>query len=341
MKELFGSMKNNWWVIVLLLFSACDSGQEQTTTIPNTKPLDIEVISLKETPVFNQEQAYKFIQSQVDFGPRVPNTETHRKCATYLAKTLANLGLDTIVQRTDVTAFNGKTLSIQNIIGQYKPNAINRILLCAHWDSRPFADRDTKKQAKPIDGANDGASGVGVLLEIARTISQSELTPNNGFDIIFFDAEDYGQPSNTIMSSQNNTWCLGSQYWARNKHRLGYYAKYGILLDMVGAKGAVFPKDGISMNYAPQFVNQMWKIAAKMGYSNYFINRNMSGQITDDHLYINTIAGIPCLDVIHYDVDKMDFGYFHHTHKDNMEIIDKGTLRAVGETVLQMIYQEN
>ncbi len=144
-----------------------------------------------------------------------------------------------------------------------------------------------------------------------------------------------------MISSQSNTWCLGSQYWSRNKHVPGYTAKYGILLDMVGATDAVFPKDGVSMAYASSFTNKMWAVADKLGHSNYFINRLMRGQITDDHLYVNAIAGIPCLDVIHYDIDEADFGSFHHTHRDDMDIIDKKTLKAVGETVLQMIYQED
>ncbi|MBL4651404.1 MAG: M28 family peptidase [Flavobacteriales bacterium] len=335
-------MKNSRWVILLLLLSACGSETDiKPPKVEIVKPTVLEPIVLQKTPLFDAEQAYQFIQKQVDFGPRVPNTKTHKQCAKYLAKTLADFGLDTIVQRTIVTAFNGKPLSIQNIIGQYNSEAINRILLCAHWDSRPFADRDTKKQAMPIEAANDGGSGAGVLLEIARTISQSDLPPNIGFDIIFFDAEDYGQPNSIMTAPKQNTWCLGAQYWAKNKHRMGYSAKYGVLLDMVGATDAVFPKDGVSMAYAAQYVNQMWRVAKEMGYSNYFVDRRMQGQITDDHLYVNAIAGIPCLDVIHYDIDRSDFGSFHHTHKDNMDIIDKKTLTAVGETVLQMIYQEN
>jgi glutaminyl-peptide cyclotransferase len=291
-------------------------------------------------PDFNADSAYFFIKQQVDFGPRVPGSEAHKKCAFFLEKKLKNYGMEVLLQKAELAVFTGKKVPAINIIGRYLPEEKNRILLMAHWDTRPFADRDKEKRTQPIDGANDGASGVAVLLEIARQIHLAENKPPIGIDIIFFDVEDYGQPQETMMLDKSNTWCLGSQHWARNPHVSDYRAKYGILLDMVGAKNAIFPKEGHSMHYAAPVVEKVWKTAARLGYAKYFIdNRDYRG-LTDDHYYINTIAHIPSIDIVHYDPYKNDFGDFHHTHKDNMSIIDKETLYAVGHTLLDVVFNE-
>ena len=215
-----------------------------------------------------------------------------------------------------------------------------RIMLCAHWDTRHIADRDEENPTGPIDGANDGASGVGVLLEIARHLSQ--VDPDLGIDLIFFDAEDYGSPQlsmgMTALSDMDNSWCLGSQFWAKNPPITGYKPQFGILLDMVGGEFATFPKEGFSLKYANPLVQAIWNKAQNLGYGNYFINRAIGG-ITDDHKYINEIAGIPTVDIIHYNPNKSDFGVFHHTHQDNITIINKNTMVAVGSTCMEIIYQ--
>ena len=214
-------------------------------------------------------------------------------------------------------------------------------MLFAHWDTRPFADRDTKDKAKPIDGANDGASGVGVLLEVARLLQQNQTSI--GVDIIFFDAEDYGSTAASIIGQNSaNDWCLGTQYWAKNPPIANYHPRYGILLDMVGASNAIFPKDYYSMYYAPHIVNKVWGKARDLGYGAYFsdIELTQRGAITDDHVYVNELAKIPAIDIIHYDPTTYDFGSFHHRHTDNMDIIDKKTLKAVGQTILEVVYSE-
>ena len=235
--------------------------------------------------------------------------------------------------------FASAKISQFSLLPQGQPEAKERVLLCAHWDSRPYADRDSENRNKPIDGANDGASGVGVLLEIARAISSDSLKPNVGYDIVFFDAEDYGKPEGSMIGKSSDSWCLGSQYWANNLPIPGYTAKFGILLDMVGSPNAVFPKEGVSMHFAPHIVNRVWKTAHSMGYSQYFKNFNGS-EITDDHLYLNQIANIPTIDIIHYEMGRMDFWAFHHTHEDNMSGIEPTTLKVVGEVVMQVLYQE-
>ncbi|PCJ89889.1 MAG: glutamine cyclotransferase [Flavobacteriales bacterium] len=324
----------------LLLFSCAEEKKKEPASIqkPAVEKPKLPVLSV---PVFNADSAYYYIEKQVDFGPRVPNTDAHRKCALWMENELKSYGLEVLVQEGEVTAFNKKKLQIKNIIGRFNAENPSRILLFAHWDVRPYADRDTKNRAKPIDGANDGGSGVGVLLEIARQLSLNEDTPRVGVDIIFFDAEDYGQPSETMAQQQGNTWCLGTQYWAKNPPIANYAPRYGILLDMVGATDAVFPQEAHSLYYAPYVVNNVWSTAARLGYSNYFVNKREYRGLTDDHFYVNTMAKIPSIDIVHYHVGKSDFGHFHHTHKDNMDIIDKSTLKAVGQTLLEVIYRES
>ncbi len=327
------------FLLAIILLVGCQNEE------PKPKPQQektVEQVKQIVAPVFSQDSAYHFIEKQVSFGPRVPNSVAHKNCGDYLTATLKGFGAEVIEQTGVVTAFNGAKLNIRNIIGQFLPEKENRIMLFAHWDTRPFADRDVKDQAKPIDGANDGASGVGVLMEVARLLK--EKPTNIGVDIIFFDAEDYGSTQGGIAGQQMaDDWCLGTQYWANNPPIKDYKPKYGILLDMVGASDAIFPKEYISMYFAPHIVDKVWSKAAQLGYGNYFVNIQLPAQaaITDDHKYVNAIAKIPAIDIIHYDPVKYDFGHFHHTHKDNMEVIDKNTLKAVGQTITEVIYNEN
>jgi len=251
---------------------------------------------------------------------------------------LASFGFSTQIQEGKATTFNNKNITIKNIIGTYNPSAAKRILLFAHWDTRPFADHDDKNKTKPILGANDGASGVGVLLEVARQINIKQ--PEIGIDIIFFDAEDYGQPSSLMSPSSAETWCLGSQYWARNPHIPGYRADFGILLDMVGNTNPQFTKESISMRYAPNIVRKVWDIAKRLGHQYVFVDKETFFVGTDDHQFVNEIANIPSIDIIHYEETTGAFHHSWHTHDDNMEIIDKQTLNIVGETVLAVIYNE-
>lgn len=296
-------------------------------------------IVLLQTPSFDQDRAYAFVKKQVDFGPRVPNSAAQKACAKWLENELASAGLTTNVQEATVKAFNGVELEIFNIMGQINPNAEKRILLCSHWDSRPFADRDTEDRNKAIDGANDGASGVGVLLELAHTLAKDTNIKNLGIDIVFFDAEDYGKPQSAMVGDGADSWCLGSQYWAANLPIEGYTADFGILLDMVGAADAVFPKESFSMQFAQEETNHIWRIAQALGYKKQFPNQ-LGNPITDDHVYLNRIANIPTVDIIHYNAVQNDFFPHHHQHSDNMDIIEANTLGIIGEVLLQVIYQE-
>lgn len=291
-------------------------------------------------PRFNADSAYLYVKAQTDFGPRVPNTVAHRECGDYLAGKLREFGATVYSQEADLVAYDNTILKARNIIGAYNPEKKRRVMLCAHWDSRPYSDEenDPTLQQTPISGANDGASGVGVLLEVARQLQQQ--APDVGIDIIFFDAEDYGMPSFYKGAYKHDTWCLGSQYWGRVPHVQGYNARFGILLDMVGGKGATFYREPYSQQTAGRYVRKIWNAAHRIGYGSFFPKED-GAAVTDDHVYVHTLAKIPCVDIINYDPSaSSSFGDFWHKQADNMDIIDKATLNAVGQTVMEVIYKE-
>ncbi|NUM32266.1 MAG: M28 family peptidase [Bacteroidetes bacterium] len=282
---------------------------------------------------FNADSAYSYIQKQVDFGPRVPNSQAHKNCGNWLTQMLKKW-CDTIyVQEFQAKSYKNDTWNGKNIIGTINPKAKNRLLLCAHWDTRPWADEDTINPNTPADGANDGGSGVGILLELARQFHIKR--PEIGIDIIFFDLEDGGQSSESEIEG---TWCLGSQYWAKHLHFPEYRANKGILLDMVGGQNATFAHEDMSVKFDMEFLGVVWQTAASLGFGNFFINYSKSG-ITDDHVYVSFIAKIPTIDIIEYNPrTKTGFSSSWHTHNDNMKIIDKNTLTAVGKTVIYVSY---
>jgi glutaminyl-peptide cyclotransferase len=308
-------------------FYSCSNNKEQNSppeTVSHRSPLP-------PVPVFDPDSAYAFVKAQVDFGPRIPGTNSHAKCANYLAAKLKSFGWVVQVQNGNISTYDGKRFNLKNIIASYRPDNANRILLISHWDTRPFADADRNDPDKPFDSADDGPSGVGVIMEIARQVNGAK--PDIGIDILFDDLEDYGR------ENDNDSWALGTQYWAKNPPKPGYVAQYGILLDMVGAKDATFPREGLSTKYAPSVVKEIWNKAAHLGYSNYFVFEDVH-EIVDDHAYIINGANIPCADIVNMDVHTGGFKPYHHTHNDNMNLIDKNTLKAVGQTVLEVLWEE-
>lgn len=322
----------------LILLMACGSaGSPEQTATTTSSPQT--AVTTSKAPTFEADSAYTYVANQVAFGPRVPNSKAHKQCGDYLASELTRFGAQLYVQEANLKAYDGTLLEARNLIGSYNPEQSKRVLLFAHWDSRPYSDHDPDPAnlRKPLDGADDGASGVGVLLEIARQLGQQ--SPNIGVDILFCDAEDYGTPE-FVDDYKPDTWCLGSQFWAKNPHVKNYKAEFGILLDMVGGKGATFFREYQSKRAAAPILEMVWSKARGLGYGKYFINAD-GGAITDDHQYVISGRGIPSIDIINYDPDtETGFASYWHTQKDNMDNIDRETLKAVGQTVLEVIYNQ-
>jgi glutaminyl-peptide cyclotransferase len=322
-------------LVLFVSYFACKG--DATVKTPPAEP--VKPVVQVPVPAFDAESAYGFVKKQVEFGPRVPNTKSHKACAAWFAETLKGFGLTVVEQKFTAKGHKDVQYECINVIGQYKPEIKKRIMFAAHWDSRWQADKDIKDKLKPIDGADDGGSGVGVLLEMARVLQANPV--DIGVDFVLFDAEDQGFDNNdpNDKNDYGPTWCLGSQHWAKNKHVANYSPYSAILLDMVGAKGATFKKEGISMDVAPSLVNQIWNLAAQIGYGNFFLQETIPG-ITDDHYFVAKDARIPMIDVINTKGSgEKTFDAYHHTHNDNMAVIDKNALKAVGQVMVAYVYR--
>lgn len=320
------------------------------------KNADSKVQNIEETeevakvnpvgPSFNADSAYAFTKAQCNFGPRDMNSRGHDLCGEWIVSKFKEYGCKVTTQTATLAGYDGTKLRSRNIMASINPEATTRILLCAHWDSRPWADNDpdSANWRKPILAANDAASGVAVMLELARIIGKSKdekaFNKQLGIDFVCFDAEDWGTPQWADVADNADSWALGAQYWSKNLPQ-GYEARYGILLDMVGGVGAKFYREGMSMQYAPEIVKKVWRAAREVGFGSYFPKED-GGVITDDHVPVNQFAKIPTIDIIPYyaDCQQSSFGPTWHTLADNMENIDKNTLKAVGQTLVQMIYKE-
>lgn len=321
-------------VAAFLFASACTQKKKESAQTP---------ARVVQVPGFNSDSAYFFVEKQVKFGPRVPGTKSHQQAADYFVGQFKKYGAVISVQDFEAITWDNQKLKLKNIIASYNQQATKRILLAAHWDTRPYADKDTDKKDAPFDGANDGASGVGVLLEIARVFNQNKL-PDVGVDLILFDGEDWGEKINEdsklkMTPGFESWWCLGSQYWAKHKHQRNYSAYYGILLDMVGSSHAQFFYEGASRELAPSVVEKVWGTASKLGYTDYFVKTNVEA-ITDDHVFVSEMGKIPMADIVHYQANVGFFGDYHHSRKDNLSVISKETLSVVGSTVLNVVYNE-
>lgn len=314
-------------IFILMAVMACGC---RTKAVETSDTL-VEVAESQAIPHFDADSAYEYVSRQVAFGPRVPNTPAHRAAGDWLTAMLRSRGANVIEQKMQLRAFDGTMLDARNIFAQFNPEASDRLLLLAHWDCRPWADNDPdpRNHRKPVDGANDGASGVGVLLEIARLLSASPL-PHKGVDILFVDAEDWG------MEGDDDSWALGTKYFVQNPPVEYYRPSGAILLDMVGADGATFYREYFSEKGAPQLNADVWSAASSAGFSNLFLSE-IGTAVTDDHGPLLN-AGIPAIDIIDYRKDS-GFDPHWHTVSDNMRNISKQTLNAVGGTLVNYIWR--
>lgn len=325
--RLFNLVATMTAAIVMLI--SCGAGKK-TSSAPDSNEDTEKGAIANASFAFSPDSAYAYVKKQVDFGPRVPGSQAHRLCGDWLSSILKGFGAEVTQQTATLKAFDGTSIPMRNIFARLNPNAEKRILLLAHWDSRPWADHDPDpaRQKTPIDGANDGASGVGVLLELARNFPSSGDT---GIDLLLCDAEDWGEESN------DESWALGARHFALNLPVQGYMPSAAILLDMVGAPDATFMREYFSQLADPALADEIWSIAKSLGYGDMFVNR-MGSAVNDDHVELIK-AGIPTIDIIDY---REGSGFFSgwHTSADNMDAISKETLGAVGK-VLETYLNKN
>ncbi len=318
--------KNNsiLFLVLILLVSGCTSDNKGAGLQFSEKG--------RQVPVFSGDSAYSYVEAQLNFGPRVPNTEGHKNTRQYLEKKLREYaGSNAVFSQEFTQEVYGESLKMANIIAAFNTTTSDRIMLCAHWDTRPRADEDTERQDEFIPGADDGGSGVAVLLELARILSDNP--PPVGVDIVLFDGEDVGKQGDL------DHYFLGSRHWSKNPPVPGYKPRFGILLDMVGAEGASFPKEYYSTRFAPNLVNEIWEIADQKGHGDLFLDEEGS-PIQDDHYVINQNTEIPVIDIINHTGGKNNivFAPHWHTHGDDLSIISTETLQAVGDVLLELIY---
>lgn len=330
---------SHYSLLTCILFSFISCSQPVQKTDSSTSKVNSDKIIIT-IPDFNADSAYYFVEKQVSFGPRVPGTPSHHAAAIWLKSKLSEYADTVITQNFKARTYDRVTRNGINLIASFSPTETKRVLLMSHWDSRPFADHDPDKSKRQnaIDGANDGASGVGVLLEMARQFQQH--SPGVGVDIVFFDLEDWGPPQD-LNIYEEEYWGLGAQYWSKNPHKYNYKAVYGILLDMVGASNPTFRKEYYSKYYARYVVDLVWDKARILGFDNVFISED-GPAINDDHIPVNKYANIPTIDIIHLDPNSVNGSFFDqwHTISDNMHQIDKQSLKMVGEVLLNVVYNE-
>lgn len=316
-------------LVLFALFTSCtDEPKPSATPAPSENPQAYKQVS----PAFNADTAYQYVQKQVDFGPRVCETPAHQKCGDWLVSEYKKYAQKVTEQKGSMKKWDKKDVAVRNIMASFNPEAKKRIMISAHWDCRPWADHDASEanHNTPVLGADDAASGVAVMLEIARVLHSN--MPSVGVDLVCFDTEDLGK------QEAEDSYCLGSQYWARQAKAAGYKAAYAINLDMVAGRGARFIWEEVSVTFAENVLRKVWDTGVKLGYSDYFYYYQKGG-IIDDHSYVNQIAGIPAIDIIHYN-EQTNFPAWWHTVYDDMRNIDRNTLKAVGQTLLEVIYTE-
>lgn len=317
-------MSLKFFLTVLLFWSGCSGGKDQDTSLSGRHAVRASV----PVPKFDAQSAFRYLTTQVDFGPRVSGTKAHDLCRNFLAAEMGKSAEAVNLQDFTIRGYDGRMLQYTNIVSSFNLKATTRILLMAHWDSRPWADaeKDSSLHSRPVPGANDGASGVAVLLEIARHLKSAP--PEVGVDILFTDGEDYGEHRDP------DGFLHGARYFATHLPQ-GYRPAFGILLDMIGDAQLEIPREQHSIDFAPDIVDLVWGTAARLGYDQ-FVN-TVQGRVTDDHLPLNA-AGIRTIDLIDFDYPDPTNRYWH-TLQDTPDKCSPGSLGAVGTVLLTVVYE--
>ena len=281
------------------------------------------------SPVFDGQAAYGLVETQVEFGPRVPGTAGHERQLDWMLARLDSLAPDLVADTFPYVTTYGDSLPLVNVLARYRPELERRVLVLAHWDTRPTSDEagDAASQALPLPGANDGASGTAILLELARLMASEP--PPMGVDLLFVDGEDYGPTPDDMF--------LGAERYAERLPLAGEGIRpiYGVLLDMVGDSDPSFPIEGNSAEFARVVVQKVWRAAARLGYEDVF-PESVGIPLGDDHIPLIE-AGLLTANVI-------DFTYggplnpYWHTPQDIPSNVSASTLAIVGEVMIELIY---
>ncbi|HTY01988.1 MAG TPA: M28 family peptidase [Bacteroidota bacterium] len=279
-------------------------------------------------PRFDGREAFSYLLKQTAFGPRNPNSAGHESCLSFLVQTLRAFA-DTVEPQPFAQEGYGEKLQLTNVFARFNTAAQSRILFLAHWDTRPRADNDPDRSHRnqPILGANDGASGVAVLLELASLLNRTP--PPIGVDLLLVDGEDYGR------EGQHDLYLLGSRHFAANLPP-GYAPRFAVLLDMVGDAYLELPKEGYSIQYAPDIVNLVWDTARNLGIRQFVDSKGET--IIDDHLPLND-AGIKTIDIIDFAYPDQSNRYWHSLN-DTPDHCSAESLEAVGTVITTVTYQQ-
>ena len=278
----------------------------------------------KSAVEFNGRTALTYVEKQMSFGPRIPNKPGHQLEADWLLTELRARADTVIVQEITHRLRNGEVLHLRNFFARFRPEATERVLFLAHWDTRPMADKSANlaRQRMPVPGANDGASGVAVLLGVADALKARP--PASGVDLLFVDGEDYGDFADT------SDVLIGSRWFAAHQPP-GYQPLFAVLFDMVGDKDLQIYQEGQSLAFAPEVVQRVWRVAAERGHDRQFIP-SVRHTLTDDHVSLQK-AGIHAIDVV-------DFDYpYWHTTDDTLDKVSAESLQIVGDVAVALVRQ--
>ncbi len=286
-------------------------------------------IAFGKTPVFDGETAFDYLLKQTNFGPRNPGSKGHNNCKNWLIN-FAKKNSDEVVLQ-EFIGYDPKTkdkIPMTNIIARFDPKNTERIMLSAHWDTRPWADMGNYKRNEPISGANDGASGIAVLLHIMELLNEKDL--DFGVDIVLWDGEDLGRPNHTYE------FCQGSRYYSSNI--ILPKPQEGILIDMIGDAELEVFFEGNSMEANPDLMINIWNIASKLNYGNYF-KKKYGPIIYDDHVPLSYIAEIPTIDIIDFKYPNKNINYWH-THDDTADKCSPKSLQIIGDVLIYWLYNK-